>query len=149
MSNFVKQTVSQLTFKIDISHPGCLKKTFVGVFLLLKSTKLPFAKKKLLLDATTNFLGATWRPSKPLKAVKNAFGNKNLVTGFEWPTAASRWPVTKAYMSEVRRDGVSFQFSINVCSVFFFTSWDSYGFVMFSMVYLEPTKEGSLYWDVL
>ena len=22
-------------------------------------------------------------------------------------------------------------------------------FVMFSMVYLEPTKEGSLYWDVL
>lgn len=41
------------------------KKGYLWVFfLLLKSTKLPFAKKKLLYKCDDQFLGATWRPSK-------------------------------------------------------------------------------------
>lgn len=86
-------------------------------------------RKNCCTNATTNFWGQHEGLQKPLKAVKNAFGNKHLVTGFEWQhgglTLAGHKGVS---LSEVRCDGVSFQFSINVCSVFFFTSWDSYGF---------------------
>ena len=73
--------------------------------------------------------GGNMKAFKTAQGGKSAFGNKNLVTGFEWQhgglTLAGHKGVS---LSEVRCDGVSFQFSINVCSVSFFTSWDSYGF---------------------
>lgn len=87
---------------------------------------------------------------KPLKAVKNAFGNKNLVTGFEWQHGGLTLAGHKGILCR-RSDVTAFRFNFQSTFAVFFSSQVGIrmDFVMFSMVYLEPTKEGSLYWDVL
>lgn len=128
------------------------KKGYLWVFfLLLKSTKLPFAKKKLLLDATTNFLGGNMKAFKNRsRRWKTHLATKILLPDSNGNTAASRWPVTKACLCR-SSDVTAFRFNFQSTFAVFFSSQVGIpmDFVMFSMVYLEPTKEGSLYWDVL
>ena len=89
-------------------------------------------RKNCCTNATTNFLGGNMKAFKNRpRRWKTHLATKILLPDSNGNTAASRWPVTKACLCR-RSDVTAFRFNFQstFAVVFFFTSWDSYGFVM-------------------
>ena len=89
-------------------------------------------RKKLLLDATTNFLGATWRPSKTAQGGEKRIWQQKSCYRIRMATRRPHAGRSQRRVLCRRSDVTAFRFNFQstFAAFFFFTSWDSYGFVM-------------------